>query len=239
MAFAFLAANSSFLSIAAANIYSTPPFSVSVDCMLLSTAGVVFSQLANNVNFTGHYIGFSSNKIAAISANNNTFAISGTLPVQLYARSIITSTYVSTTSRQIFLNGVPGTIDTTSISPALPIANTNVGSATHNVTDNFQSMRVFSVFIWKTALLAGDNALLVRGMPPHLLRAGSIVDGFYFREPIGGLKSINRGFTLTNSNTTFTPELIAPKIYRPQRFTFPALTTIPIMMHQYQQQGQA
>lgn len=224
MAFVFVGASNNNLRIGpGANIYVTPPFSVSVDCMLLATTGVVFSQLASANQFNGHYLGFSSNSIAAISASNNSFAISGTRPVNLFSRTIITGTWASTTSRQVFVNGVPGTIETTSKIPAVTPNTALVGAANHdNSIDNGASMRVFSAFVWRAPLLTADNQLLAQGLPPHLLRPTDIVDGFYFREPIGGLRSITKARTFTNNSVTFSPDMIRPKVYKPQRFAFPA-----------------
>lgn len=169
----------------AALVYSTVPFSMVLDCVAAST-GVGMAQL-NTVNiWNGHYLNYGANGWGAASVADNVFVASGAVAgTNNPRRQLVVGVWKSATSRQCFVDGRPGSINTTSSVPSVASDNLTVGVAKHdNILDNFCTLSaVYRIAVYRCALELGDIALLMRGTPLENIKPGRLVEGWYGTEP--------------------------------------------------------
>lgn len=192
----------------ASAIFTTPPFSVMVDCVPadVTTSSAVVSGLAGVGNWDGHYLSFGTGVAKANTANSNSFTASSGVTVTVGKRQIITAVWTAASLRQCFCDKRSDTADTTSKVPSLGgPATMCVGAAKRGITDTFAALTaVFRVFAWNSALSFPEHCAIVDGAPPESIRPASLLEGFYLRGDGGsvGAFGINGRFgTLAPTNS--------------------------------------
>lgn len=177
--------------------------------------------------------GYSSYRVVAI-ANDTTqtsYASSATdIPANAWFHAA--AVFSSSTSRYAYLNGVPGTQNTTSRAPTgvnrigLGI---NGSSLVGNASDN---QYIAEACIYGTALSTGEIEQLARGYSPLLVRPQDLVAYWPLvrGDGSGNEPDVIGGYTLTETGTvgvqTHVPKLILPR--RSQRYMWaPAPTFSP------------
>lgn len=96
----------------------------------------------------------------------------GTLVVNKWQH--VAAVFASTTSRLDYLNGVPGSINTTSITDPTPdfVA---VGCRQRSTASQFFSGRIGMVAVWSVALSAAEIAALASGVSPPWVQGANLV----------------------------------------------------------------
>lgn len=169
------------------------PFTMSIWVRPDALSGVMFSTLRDDAAlWTGHYLDISSSRAQAVSVVSNTFRVSASAGVMSTGQwQQVTGVFRSATSRQVFVNGAPGTLNTDSSSPS-GMNNTVVSGSKRSTHDSFFDGRVDNVRIWRRALAAAEVRELHRLDQQYqsgLLNRRSI--------PLYSLTSISDGGSLT------------------------------------------
>lgn len=141
------------------------------------SSGVPVAILDNASTWNGFYISLSSGNINCHSASNNVFSTSsmtGTVSEWQFVSCVM----ASTTSRTVYVNGVAGTTNTTSSSPAATPDNLSVGAAVRDTADNFFAGSVDEVRVYNVALTAAQiQALYKQGQSDEVNTGASQAQG--------------------------------------------------------------
>jgi len=81
----------------------------------------------------------------------------------------------SSANRQVYLNGAPGGLNTTNLSPSSLNA-TSIGIQTDGSNEPATTMRIAEVAIWDIDLSADDIAALAKGFSPLMVRRDRLVE---------------------------------------------------------------
>lgn len=106
--------------------------------------------------------------------------------------------YSSTTSRTAYLNGVAGTTDTASASPA-SLDSMTFGRLERSTPSQYMDGALSSWGIWSAALTAGEIAQLAQGAHPTAIRPSSLLECWEF-DRMGPIVGLVRGTVLTPVN---------------------------------------
>lgn len=212
--------------------YVTPPFTMLIDCMFTTsfTAGFLFTQLEPGTSINGHLlVNNGTNLVSATTGNAGATTSSGTVILKPPGiRQTIAGVWASTTSRQAFVDGVGGTIDTTSRTPGSAPANTYIWASRHNNADsNIATAGIcFGAWVWNIALSATELFAMAAGASPLTIRRGNLVDGWEFTRPDSPNRLVSRilGRTLSAANSPqIDPQIQSPVVYHRALRNMPGL----------------
>jgi hypothetical protein len=113
----------------------------------------------------------------------------------------LAAVFSSTTSRQAYLNGVGGTLNTFNVGTQDATINILVG--------NLTAGRIAEAAIWSAALSADEIASLAKGVSCNLVRPQSLI---YYAPLIRNLQDVKGGLAITNTNSATVAD--HPRIYR-------------------------
>jgi hypothetical protein len=210
MAYDFSAASNTNIGISGAPASGAP---MTIACwfypkVIGSAGGLSLCQVeSGSPNFRGNYLQFtsgdgvnnnlrigSSGSLAFFSANGpSTF----TTNLWVHCAGVVTST----TSRQAYVNGTGGSVNTQNCG--------TIDAATRAFIGNATLSNIAEVGIWNVALTAVEIASLAKGMTCNLIRLQSLV---FYAPLIRNLQDVKGGRTLTNSNGAIVAN--HPRVYR-------------------------
>jgi hypothetical protein len=103
--------------------------------------------------------------------------------------------FTSTSSRQIFLNGVAGATNTGTVNPTF--SRFNIGLRNSAGVDVFARGDIAETGVWNVALTAAEIASLAKGVACNLVRPQSLV---FYAPLVRELIDVRGGRTITNNN---------------------------------------
>jgi hypothetical protein len=107
------------------------------------------------------------------------------------------SVFASTTSRTMYVNGVAGTANTTTVG-AMTMDLTGIATAIRAAPTAFFDGKIAEVGIWNVALTADEITSLAKGMTCNQIRPQSLV---FYAPIVRDLQDIKAGRTITNNNS--------------------------------------
>ena len=157
--------------------------------------------------FHGNYLLFSSSdgvnnilKADAYGASSTFTGASGPSTFTTNQWVHCAGVFTSTTSRQAYLNGTPGSVDT---------ANCNAQDSAVRLIIGYQTLsEVAEISVWNVALTAAEIASLAKGVTCDKVRPQSLV---FYAPLIRNLQDVRGGRTMTTSAATVANH---PRIYK-------------------------
>jgi len=204
------------------NDYAVAPFST-LSLPLTITAwfqayatgesGVIVSYLdaTQGGNWFGYYLGFGSGNPYLEAVYNNTFGSGSSLPDNDTNWHNIVAVFNGASSRQIYVDGVAGPVDTSTIAAASP-NQLGFGAAVHQFTvDNYAKGNLDDVRVYNRALSAGEISSIYSSGLPTGVSGGNTFTITAANNPVPTLTSISpttstateAGFTLTANGSSF------------------------------------
>lgn len=115
---------------------------------------------------------------SALSANSQSGGSSAsgtTTGITVSVWNHVAGVWASTTSRTAYINGTPGTADTTSISvPSASGQRATMGATTESSPGSICDGKVAYLGVWSAALTDAEIAALARGLHPRCVRPASL-----------------------------------------------------------------
>ena len=176
--------------------------------IIASAGGINICQVeSGSPNFRGNYLQFLSsngvNNNLRIAANGSNGFVTATGPSTFTTNQWVhcAGVLTSTTSRQAYVNGTGGTVNTTNCG--------TIDAAVRAFIGNGTLSNIAEVGIWNVALTAVEIASLAKGVTCNLIRPQSLV---FYAPLIRDLQDVKGGLTITNNNTATVTD--HPRVYK-------------------------
>jgi hypothetical protein len=144
----------------------------------------------------------TTNTLQAVSSGTNgTFTAAGPTTFGSNQWVHLAAVFTSATSRQAYLDGTSGTVNTANIGTQESTVNIRVGANAIG--------RISESAVWSAALSADEIASLAKGVTCNLIRPQSLI---YYVPLIRNLQDVKGGLTITNLNGATVAD--HPRVYK-------------------------